>query len=74
MSDQKMKKECCVVQKKVAKLSTYMVSAVLWAVFQIEHATNAPHSLGMFTFRHSFPAVEIQVYLCIYLTLCEYHP
>ena len=54
MSDQKMKKECCVVQKKVAKLSTYMLSAVLWAVFQIEHATNAPHSLVMFTFRRSF--------------------
>ena len=30
------------------------LSAVLWAVFQIEHATNAPHSLGMFTFRRSF--------------------
>ena len=54
MSDQKMKKECRVGQKKVAKLSTYMLSAVLWAVFQIEHATNAPHSLVMFTFRRSF--------------------
>ena len=51
----KKKKECCVGQKKVAKLlSTYMLSAVLWAVFQIEHATNVPHSLGMFTFRCSF--------------------
>jgi len=51
----KKKKECCVGQKKAAKLlSTYLLSAVLWAVLQIEHTTIAPHSLGMFTFRCSF--------------------